>query len=441
MPAQSYDVIVVGGGFAGVTAARDLRVAGYTVLLLEARDRLGGRTYYRPFADTDQLVDFGGRWISPEVQPHLSTEIARYDIPLAEAGEPESFRWLVGGNLRSGPWPVPQEEMMDLERALYHIIHAARRIDFGAPLARQELADLDVSFADFIAPLRLPPATRDLLYSFIGFFMGTDPASLSALQPLAWVAGFRNSAWAWWAMMAHTFRDGTKSLIDAMIADGDPEIRLQTPVSHIKQGDEEVTVDTRTGESFAAAAVVLAAPIHVWRDIEFRPGLSRRKQEAAQEGHAGFSVNCWALVEDVPPNLVAVGHGGGLNWLSTEYSLPQGDILVGLGHSARLVDVGNSKDIETAIRQLVPDAKVIATDAHNWNADEFSRGTWVAYRPGQAMRFAHVLQEPEGRVLFAGSDLATGWVGWIDGAIESGARAARMARGVVAELRVAAPTT
>ena len=67
---------------------------------------------------------------------------------------------------------------------------------------------------------------------------------------------------------------------------------------------------------------------------------------------------------------------------------------------------------------------MVATDAHDWNADEFSRGTWMAYRPGQVMRHASGLQRPEGRLAFAGSDLASGWAGWIDGAVESGHRAA-----------------
>ena len=73
----------------------------------------------------------------------------------------------------------------------------------------------------------------------------------------------------------------------------------------------------------------------------------------------------------------------------------------------------------------IPHADVVSTDAHDWNADEFSQGTWMAYRPGQVMRHAAGLQRPEGRLTFAGSDLAWGWAGWIDGAVESGHRAAR----------------
>ena len=87
----------------------------------------------------------------------------------------------------------------------------------------------------------------------------------------------------------------------------------------------------------------------------------------------------------------------------------------------------SSDDIRRAIERFVPDARVVATDAHDWNADEFSQGTWMAYRPGQLMRFHSAFQEPEGRLAFAGSDLALGWAGWMDGAVETGVRAARQA--------------
>ena len=97
----------------------------------------------------------------------------------------------------------------------------------------------------------------------------------------------------------------------------------------------------------------------------------------------------------------------------------------------------DSSAVADAVHEFLPDAEVVSTDAHDWNADEFSQGTWMAYRPGQVMRHASALQRPEGRLTFAGSDLASGWVGWIDGAIESGHRAARAAVEVLAHRAMA----
>ena len=62
---MDYEAIVIGGGFGGMTAARDLHDAGRSVLALEARDRLGGRTWYKPFAGSQKTIEFGGTWVAP----------------------------------------------------------------------------------------------------------------------------------------------------------------------------------------------------------------------------------------------------------------------------------------------------------------------------------------------------------------------------------------
>ena len=116
-----------------------------------------------------------------------------------------------------------------------------------------------------------------------------------------------------------------------------------------------------------------------------------------------------------------------IKWLATEYSLSQGDLLVGFGTSPQELDVTDPAAVADAVHEFLPEAEVVATDAHDWNTDELSQGTWMAYRPGQVMRYASSLQRPDGRLAFAGSDLASGWAGWIEGAVESGQRAGRAA--------------
>ena len=169
---------------------------------------------------------------------------------------------------------------------------------------------------------------------------------------------------------------------------------------------------------------MLAAPLNTWHDIVFEPELSEPKRQAASEGQTGHATKIWALAEGVPDHLVAVGWGGGLNWVSTEFVLPGGQSAGRLRHGPRAARRTSRDDIRRAIQRFVPGARIVATDAHDWNADEFSQGTWMSYRPGQLTRFHSAFQETEGRLAFAGSDLALGWAGWMDGAVETGARAA-----------------
>jgi monoamine oxidase len=426
-PSRSYDAIVIGGGIAGLTAARDLREAGLSVVVLEGRDRLGGRAWYRPFAGTDHHVEIGGTWFVERFQPYIAAEISRYGLAVSQSPPAASFRTEVAGEVLTGYAPVPLAEAMDLERGLYEVIHAARRIEFGTALDTQPLADLDISFTAFLDRLELPRATHELLSAWASFFFGCHPSEVSALHVLSFVSGFGNSAWNLYAAINDKFGKGTASFLDALATDAEAEIELSAPVARVEQDAEAVTVTTRGGDAVSAAAAVVALPLNTWHDIDFAPALSEPKAQAAAEGQTGHATKVWALVENAPANLFAVGWGGGLSWVSTQYVLPEGSLLVGFGTSPELLDVTSPDEIRRAIERYVPDARIVATDSHDWNGDEFAQGTWMSYRPGQVLRFPSAFQASEGRVSFAGSDLALGWAGWMEGAVETGIRAARQA--------------
>jgi len=428
-----YEAIVVGGGFGGMTAARDLHDAGHSVLVLEARDRLGGRTWYKPFGDTAKRVEFGGTWVAPRWQPSVGAELERYSLALIESPVPSSFAWSLGGELSTAPNPIPVDEWLDCERAIRAIDNAAARIRFGeTPLDQRGLEDLDVPFDSWLRGLDLPRKTRDFLMAWAGFFFGAHCSEVSGLHILSWVAGFENSAIAWYVAVSEKLADGTAGLINALAEDSAADVRLSAPVSSIESTDDRVTVTTRDGERFTARAGVLATPINTWHGLQANPSLGAAKAAMASERMAGHATKIWALVRGVGANFYGVGWDTKIKWLATEYNTPAGDLLVGFGVSPEELDVTDANQIAAAVHEFLPQAEVVATDAHDWNADEFSQGTWMAYRPGQVMRNASGLQRPEGRLAFAGSDLASGWAGWIDGAIESGHRAARAAGEMIA---------
>ncbi|MBV9164667.1 MAG: FAD-dependent oxidoreductase [Solirubrobacterales bacterium] len=435
---MDYEAIVVGGGFGGMTAARDLHDAGHAVLVLEARDRLGGRTWYKPFRGSDKRIEFGGTWVAPRWQPHIRAEIERYSAELIESPVPAEFAWSLGGEFSTAPNPLPVEEWLDFERGIRAIDNAAARIRFGeAPLDQRGLEDLDVSFDSWLRGLELPRKTRDFLMAWAGFFFGAPCSEVSGLHILSWVAGFENSAVAWYVAVSQKLAAGTAGLIDALAEDSAADIKLGAAVDRIDTDDEGVTIATRDGGRFAARAAVLATPINTWHALTASPSLEGAKAAMAQERMAGHATKLWALVQGVKGNFYGVGWDTKIKWLATEYSTPEGDLLVGFGTSPEELEVTDETAVAGAVREFLPGAEVVRTDAHDWNTDEFSQGTWMAYRPGQVMRTASALQRPEGRLAFAGSDLASGWCGWIDGAIESGHRAARAAREMLSTTAVA----
>jgi monoamine oxidase len=101
--------------------------------------------------------------------------------------------------------------------------------------------------------------------------------------------------------------------------------------------------------------------------------------------------------------------------------------MIGFGRDASQCDATDLRSVQRQLDAIIPGYEVLDATAHDWLADEFSRGTWAIHRPGWYEHFHAAMRAPEGPVLLAGSDLANGWAGFIDGAIESGLRAGRWA--------------
>ena len=115
-------------------------------------------------------------------------------------------------------------------------------------------------------------------------------------------------------------------------------------------------------------------------------------------------------------------------YLDTEILYPDGtQLMIGFGYDAEICDASDLAAVQRQLDEIVPGYEALAATAHDWLADEFSRGTWAIHRPGWYTTYHAEMQRPEGSVLLAGSDLANGWAGFMDGAIESGLRAGAQA--------------
>jgi pseudooxynicotine oxidase len=421
------DIIVIGGGFAGVTAARELALRGRSVLLLEARDRLGGRTWTAPW--NGSRIEYGGAWVHWH-QPHTWSEITRAGLRVAVSAGAGVAGWYVGDERRTGPIDERDEiarrgwdRFVDgVREALPQPHDPTRALDALARFDRQTIADR-------LGELALGVEERDVLTAELESLAHAPLDQAGAVSVLRWhaLSGYSLELTQFTGGRV-TLLEGTQALLGAIARGGEFERRLETPVAAITQHGERVEVQTRDGSGFAARAAVVAVPLNALGSIEFAPALPDDKLAAIALGQAsrGIKIFIHARGEMVLQNSIRAGHPFG--YLDTESFDGDGSqLMIGFGNDAARCDAGDLPAVQGELDRILPGYEVLGATAHDWLADEFSRGTWAIHRPGWYEHHHAAMQRPEGRVVLAGSDLANGWSGFIDGAIESGLRGASIA--------------
>ena len=422
-----FDVIVVGGGFAGVTAARDVSRAGNKTLLLDARTRLGGRTFTTNFAGHE--ADMGGTWVGWG-QPNVWAEKMRYDLPVvasASAGADHCV-WYEGGKRKTGGandfWPTVYEAYDKFYAPAFEYLPQPHN-----PLyLGEKLKKLDnIRAFDAIEALDLSRYQKEALHSYAGINGHSNSRNSSYLDQLRWFAlSAFNKDFLWGNTGTYRFVHGTKSLIDHMHGDSEAQLKTGSAVVKVEQQNDTVALTTNRKETFRARAVIMALPLNVWPDIEFKPGLSSIKQAASKEGHTGSGVKVYMRIKGRLPRAFCSGtQEMPLSFVFTEYD-EEDQILIGFGGSPDYLDVNDDEEVEKALHRYLPEAQLLESYAYDWNLDPYSKGTWCMFPPGMLTTALKELQRPEGNVYFAGADIANGWRGFIDGAIESGARNAQL---------------
>jgi monoamine oxidase len=426
------DVVVVGGGFAGLTAARDLGATGRSVIVLEARDRLGGRTWFRELGETGVEVELGGTWFWRDAHPHLAAEIARYGLAVAEFPAQDSFVWIAGDDRVEGP-AVPEAIAGAMAPMRAAFDEAMRRIggardggDLGA------LTDLDVPATAWLERVGAPPGALAFVLAFTSMMGGADPSRVSMLSILldAAESGYRIEN-VFGERIGETLERGTRSLVEAIAADADADVRLGTAVTRVTadasapgEAGDAVVVELSGGGAVRAETGVIALPLNVWSDLAFGRPLSGPKQRLARTGHVGMSTKVLAIVEGVPAGFLGVGWPSAVQGVIAGAEAPGGGRLVTAFSGVGAIDPTDPDQVGAALRAYLPGCEVTSSDGHDWVADPFSKGAWWAPPAGWYAEDLDGLRSPEGRLAFAGSDIAAEGAGWIEGAIASGHEAA-----------------
>lgn len=436
------DVIVIGAGLSGLTAAKRLARAGRRVLVLEARDRVGGRTLSQDVAGG--RFDLGGQWLGPD-QHRV--------IALARALGVRTFpTWCKGrkvldlqGKISTYESDIPSISplhLLVLQAGLSRLARAHRGLEMGSLWSGPRAAALDGVTVGELRRRMIPSRRVRALFDVAArVIFGAEPEELSALYGLGYLeagGGLLKLAEITGGAQQDRFVEGAQALSERLAASLGGAVLLEAPVRRIAQGADAVEVFSDRGR-FCAARAILALPPTMAGRIAFDQPLSAARDQLAQRMFMGQTVKCLAVYarpfwREAGFSGEVVCTGGPLDVIfdNTSHDGAQPALLgFVVGERARAwARLGEWERREAALsafaRYFGAEASApLAYVEKDWGADPWSRGCPVGnLGAGGVLACAEALQRPEGRLHFAGTEAATAWTGYLEGAIQSGERAA-----------------
>ncbi|MGI8939249.1 MAG: flavin monoamine oxidase family protein [Iamia sp.] len=441
------DVVVVGAGLAGLAAARDLRRAGRSAAVVEARDRVGGRVVNHRFADGTE-VEIGGQWVGPTQDRvlALSAEVGADTFPTYDTGDLLTVRDGKVIRHRSPTFGLPPAAVAEIAVSQPRLDRLAARVDLERPWATRGAEALDgQTFETWIRRHHRSATARRFWRLAVEAVFACEPRDLSLLH----VAFYLRSGGSLDRLLG-THRGAQQDRIvggSVVLAEGlaeqlrdqGVELRLAAPVRAIDQGDDGVVVRHDGGEVRARRAVVAVPPALAAR-VDWSPSLPARRDQLLQKMPMGSVTKCLVVYDE--PFWRADGLCGQVASLDDAVTItfdntPPDEgapgVLVaflGVDHARRASELSARERELVVTRALTrffgPRASSPVDYAErDWAAEEWTRGCYGAHMaPGVWSSFGDLLREPWGRVHWAGTETAAVWNGYMDGAVRSGERAA-----------------
>jgi monoamine oxidase len=424
--ASNPDILIIGAGLAGAAAAESLSGRGFTVTMLEARDRVGGRGFARAFADTDDTLEFGGAWITPW-QTHIRDACTRHNIALRPRAAIVERRWFRDGALHLDA-PTSPAERAAFDRGMAQLAGDALRLKAGHNADAADRPLTGISLNDYLKRIAAPLSLRDLCRAWWTVSGNGDPARVPASELLSSCGYGDGTPDSMIDVWADTLTGGVSLLAERMIAASGANVVMNTAVARIKHRGEEVIATGQGGGKWRARAALLATGLNPLRRIAFDPGLPAPQTMALSIGHLGASIKIWAKAQGVPVGVLATGGGesikAGIEWMFSERLAADGATLIaGFGLAANF-DPARPGAVAREVARFFPEAKLLAYDWHDWVGDPFAHGTWVATPLGAERAVAAATWRGAKPLAFASSDIASEGAGWFDAAIISGLQAA-----------------
>ena len=444
MPTLQRDVAIVGAGPSGLAAATALRKAGLTVAVIEARDRVGGRTW----TDTidGAVLEIGGQWVSPDQTALISLldelglkTFERYregeSVYISSAGERTQYT--------GDSFPTNDTTKKEMDRLIDEMDDLAAQIGAEEPWAHPLARDLDtVSFKQWLINQSDDAEARDNIGLFIAGGMLTKPAhSFSALQAVLMAA----SAGSFSHLVDEDFIldkrviGGMQQVSIRMAEALGDDVFLNAPVRTVKWNESGATVLADGDVRVEASRVILAVPPNLYSRISYDPPLPRRQHQMHQHQSLGLVIKVQAVYETPfwrEDGLSGTGFGASEVvqevYDNTNHEDDRGTLVAFVSDEKAdamfelSVEERKATILASLARYLGPKAEEpVVYYESDWGSEEWTRGAYAAsFDLGGLHRYGADSRTPVGPIHFSCSDIAAEGYQHVDGAVRMGQRTA-----------------
>lgn len=407
--------MVVGGGLAGLTAARTLESQGRSTVLLEATSEVGGHLHSRVL--DGQVIDFGGEAISEHHQ-----RVLRLAKELGLTVENSAFSGLARCLWRLDDEPkvrrIPPLSRVGIPRdlrTLRRMGQLASEVPPDACWEANRASYLDsITFGEWLTQQGIRGPAYEMAVAVIGGYATFELERVSLLYILRWISRVGGVWHAYRHVIAMNVREGVQQLVVRSAQRLRGDVVRDTPVHKVVQDSSGVSIDAGERGSWRARRAVIAVPISLMNEISFDPPLDDDLQAFYAEMRYGRAVKAAVVVPEQPSVKHRVSVGGTpvqASWLRGgrgATGLITGDATL-FDSEAILADLAGIYGLDVAASQ---------TELVKWSEQPFRGGTYLVWEPGQLVRHGAHLKRPHKLVHFAGADRSS-WTG-MEGAIENG---------------------
>lgn len=426
-------VLVVGAGFSGLAAAHELHAAGYDVTVFEARNRIGGRVLSFSDLVPRKNVEGGGELIGSN-QPTWAAYKDKFKLEFLDVGQEDAeFPIVLDGKRLTAD--ESEKLWEELEAALNRMNADADAVDADQPWKSPNAEALDGrSLSSWIEALDVSPRCKLAAHAIQTADNGVHSAWQSYLGNLSMVKGGGLEKY-WSDSEVFRCKGGNQQLAHRLAATLPKDrVLLRTIVGAIRTTDRGVTLTTRDGKTHEGDEVIVAVPPPVWNKIAFDPLLPAdlAPQMGANTKFLLAATGPFWRRAGLAPDLLSDGPMQE-TWHGTEAQMGAGVCLVGFsgGPSADIVRewgaTARTENVLKTLQAVYPGVRAAFVRARfmDWPGDTWVKASYSMPAPGQVTKFGPTLYEGLGRLHFAGEHTSYAFLGYMEGALNSGARVAR----------------